>query len=278
MSRIAVSGAMAAAALLATAAPGREPIAPVSNVFVIDPVGPAPAATITVKRGKPLLKLEMRAPQAVRLDGDVDPASAAAAAVSDKFPLTAGRVLFGLEERAGTYCAPLTSRGLGSAGPCLVDADNDGRFEAILKAGFTSNGASAILLSSTGRAFGVNFGKPVLLPAPIAYSVQPYGAAQAAPVALLWQPAGKKNAEGRRPQLAFWFDASAEFTGTGVLSVSTVVDFDGTPKTVEVGGVTLELLGFDAEGALQARIVALRPAQKVAFGFQGAAGIFFVYY
>jgi len=278
MLRIAAPWAMAAAALLAIAAPAREPIKPVSNVFVIDPVGPAPTGPITAKRGKPLIKLEMRAPSAVRLDGDVDPAFAAPAAASDAFPLTAGRVLFGLAERPGTYCAPLTSRGLGSAGPCLIDADGDGRFEAIMKAGFTSNGASAILLSSTGRAFGVNLGKPVPLPAPIPYSAQPYGIAQAAPVALVWQPAGKKNAEGRRPQVAFRFDASAEFTGTGVLSAPTLVDFDGTPKKIQVAGVTLELLGFDAEGALQARIVALRPAQKVAFGFRGAPGTLYIVY
>src|SRR3569623_1224141 len=111
MLRIAAPWAMAAAALLVFAAPAREPIKPVSNVVVIDPVGPAPTGPITAKRGKPLIKLEMRAPSAVRLDGDVDPAFAAPAAASDAFPLTAGRVLVGLAERPGTSCAPQARSG-----------------------------------------------------------------------------------------------------------------------------------------------------------------------
>ena len=247
-----------------------------TTTLVVDPAGPLPSAPMTVRRGRELLVLSVRAPRAIRLEGNVDPAAAARAAVNSNFPLTAGQVLLGYEERPGTFCTPVSSRGLGMAGPCLTDADGDGRFETIVKAGFNSAVADQILLTASSKVVGVTLDAAAPLPATVAYSPVAYGLGHSSAVRLNWSSDYRRNRPGRPVSGSFWLDASARFTGTGIVSRTTTFRFAGEPETVTIGGITVRILGFGETGAMRFEIAAVQGGTPVEFAFRRAANMNFI--
>jgi len=261
------------AALLAAAMP-----ATAQTAFTIDPGGAVPPTEIIARPRNPIVLLEARAPRAVTLQGDVDPGLARRAAVNPSLPLARGAVLIALDA-SSTYCTPASPRGLGTAGPCLVDADRNGTFDAILKVGFNAYDASTLLITSKGKIEGLKPGKPMPLPAPIPYARADYRAGQSAVVRLEWQSDYKADAPPHTVVRAqFWLDGSAKFTGQGVRSAPAQVTFAGRPVPVVVGNVTLTLLGFDPSGAIRVRIESVAPGRAVPFGFTPAPRIVYIGY
>jgi len=235
--------------------------------FLLDPPATLPTGPATIKRGGTLVEFDLRMPRAARLEGDVDSASASAGSVNSKYPLTRGAILIGSDDHPGIYCTSISNSGLGLAGPCLIDQDRDGRFDAISKAGFTSRSPERMLISSSNRVIGVNIGAPKPLPAPIAYTPVDYAAGHTAIARLTWISDFKPGKPGPF-HLNFWWDASARGTGTGVWSSDFAMTFDGTPRTITVAGVTLRIDGFDpVTRGLKYEILSAKPKVPVRFGF-----------
>ena len=262
-----------AAVVLAAAMP-----AAAQTAFTIDSKGPVAPTEIVAKRRSPILLLEGRSPRAVTLQGDVDPDLAKRAAVNPALPLRRGAVLIALDN-SSTYCTPASPRGLGTAGPCLVDTDRNGTFDAIFKVGFDAYNASVLLITSKGKIEGLKPGKAMPLPAPVPYARANYRAGQSAVVRLEWQSTYKGDApSGTLVQAQFWLDGSAKFTDQGVRSAPTQVTFAGRPVPVVVGNVRLTLLGFDPSGAIRVRIDSVAPGQAIPFGFIPAPRMIFIGY
>jgi hypothetical protein len=266
-------GALAFAPLAAALLPGAgSASAQTVTTLVLDYQGEMAQGPRVARKGRPLLTLSARAPRSVRLEATVDPRAANQAAASSRYPLTTGQLLSGFDERPGTYCTPIISRFGGWAGPCLLDEDGDGRFESISKAGFHSATALQILFTASGGATGVDFDPPQPLPQPIAYSEMDYSTGARVAVRLRW----RSNHRQARPgpvTVAMWFDASADGTGVGVISPSTRFTFRGQPVTVQLGAVTLRVLGFQSSGAMDYEMVSVTHAARVPFVFRRAANI-----
>jgi hypothetical protein len=247
-----------------------------TTTLLVDPNGPVVQAPTLARRGRELMVLNVRAPRAVRLEGDVDAQSAARAAASSNFPLRAGQILLGSDERPGMFCTPVSSRGLGMAGPCLTDSNGDGRFDTITKAGFHSARADHILLTASSKVVGVALDRSTSLPVTVAYSPVDYGLGHSAAVRLNWSSDFRRNRPGRPISGSLWLDASARFTGTGIVSRTVPFEFSGQPETVTIGGITVRILGFDETGAMQFQIAAIEGGTPVEFAFRRAAIINFI--
>jgi hypothetical protein len=244
---------------------------PTTTTLIVDSADPLPSAPMAARRGRQLIVLAVRAPRAVRLGGDVDAASAALGAVNAHFPLTSGQVLLGYEERPGTYCTPVSPRGLGMAGPCLIDTDRDGRFDAIVKAGFNSAVIDQIVLTASAKVVGVQLGAPAALSAAVPYAPVAYGEGHSAAVRLNWSANNRVTEPNRPVDGSLWLDASARFTGTGIVSRTVPFHFEGQPVTVTIGGIAVRILGFDGTRSIRYQIVAVQGGAPVEFAFRRAA-------
>jgi hypothetical protein len=249
---------------------------PRTTTLIMDRSGALPSGPVIADRGHELLVLDVRAPRAVRLEGNVDPVSAARAAMDRQFPLNAGETLIGYQERPDTFCAPIATRGLTMAGPCLVDEDGDGRFEAILKARFSRNGADQILLTASSKVVGTTLDWPVPLAGTVPYTRVEYSLGHSSVVRLNWSSNYRSGRADRPVEGTFWFDASARFTGTGIVSRTVPFLFSGQPETVAVGGITVRILGFEPTGAIRYEIVAAQDATPVEFAFRAGAVVNYV--
>lgn len=236
-------------------------------------------APITVARGDDLLVLNLRAPRAVRIETDVDPAAAKAMSMSSNYRLTAGQILIGLPERPGIYCAPIGSRGLTAAGPCLNDVDSDGRFETIMRAGFIGTDPQSMSITLKNKVMGIDFKDTQPLSAPVTYRSVDYREGPTALVRLCWQSKSKTDETMvKSTKIKLWLDASAKFTGTGIASEPVDFTFSGQPQLVQIAGMVLKILGVDANGALRFQVEKVEVERKVRFSFQNLQQTIFFFY
>ncbi len=250
-------------------------VMPSSAYFVEQPSVPFGQIAIA-QRGRELLRVTLRPAKAVKLLGNVDAASTTIGASNGQSPLTAGAYLFALDQRPGVYCAPISNRGLGMAGPCLIDSDGDGRFEAIAKAGFTSMNPEALLMTAKGQIVGANMGSPATLSETVGYSAVDPRTGISAEGRLIWVSNFKRDHLERPVSGAIAIDASARWTATGVYSTTVQFIFTGKPQIVQIAGLNLTIDGFDENGGLRFHLDSLEPDQLTYFAFHNANPTIFI--
>lgn len=250
--------ALAALSLLLTpglaAAQSPPPVAQAAPAnswrFQLDPLAPVPAGPQTARRGAPLAVFAVRPGKAVRLDAGVDARADNWLGASLRRPLSAGQVLNAVQGRPGLYCAPVKEGALYSVGPCLLDADADGAFEAVVSAAFNSGSSHGPIVSDRKNLLGVLFAAPKPLTARVAYS--PAEAAQGpyAEARLSWTARAERKAADGAVDLTLQLDASDDDSGTRVLSELVQARLPGGKGEVRVAGITVRVLGLSADGVL----------------------------
>lgn len=247
------------------------------TTFIVDPDRTA-STTLSAKRNGELLVVTAHASRTVTLDSDVSQANSANAPVDQNYPLKAGQLLLGAEERPGIYCAPLAPHGLGETAPCLIDLNMDGKFDQIGMASFNSRGGDAILITVKDKFMPAQLKRFHSMATAVAYSPAGYLGGQSGKLRLLWKSDFKESAPGRPVNITFWLDGSAGFTGTGVLSRSVDIVYSGTPVDVTVAGISLRVLGFGADGEIHCDLVGIDAHQRVEFRSRPALRLRMVYY
>jgi len=245
--------------------------------FSIDSSSVPVGQTIVTRRGGDIMKVTLHSPKAVRLLSDVDASSSEFGAANASYPLRSGAVLLSLENRPGTYCTPIYSRGLGMAGPCLLDANGDGQFEAVAKAAFTSKGADVLLITPKGKIVGATLGGAQPLAKPIAYATIERQSGAGAEGILAWGSTYKRSDPTRPIKIAFWIDASKDRNDAAVLSQPVQLTFTGAPQAVRIGGLVITVQGFDESGAIKLHVDSLQPGGGVDFGFRNAPVTIYLY-
>lgn len=265
-----------AAAIVGVANPalGRTAL---KSAFSIDGSSVSPGETLVVRRGHDVMRVILHSPNAVRLLSDVDPLSSEIGATNASYPLRSGAILLGLENRPGTYCTPIYSRGLGLAGPCLVDTDRDGKFDAVSKAGFTSKSADVLIVTPKRKIVGATLADAHALASPVAYTTVERQTAPDAEGRLTWASTFKRSDPTRPVKIAFWIDASKDRDDAAVLSEPVQLTFTGEPTPVRIGGLALTVQGFDENGALRVHFDALQLGGRTDFGFRNAPAPIFIY-
>ena len=247
------------------------------TTFIIDQADGAAPTALTVKKHGDLLVVTGHASRTVKLESDISPADSVDAEVDKNYPLKAGAVLLGADERPGIYCAPLAPRGLGETAPCLVDSDMDGKFDKIGMASFNSGGGEAIMITVKNKFMPVQLKRFHPLSAPAAYSSVAYPTGQSGKLHLVWNSTFKASKPDSPVRIFFWLDGSAGFTGTGVLSESASIVFSGAPVPVTVAGISLRILGFGPAGELRCDLVGIEAHHPVVFRSRAAPRMIFIY-
>lgn len=212
-----------------------------------------------------LSEIELSMPYAVQLDGDVPPKIQSKIAGGPNSPLSTGKVLFSSALNQNIYCGPAWSRSLGKAGPCLIDTDDDGRFDTAAKAGAMAARPAGMGMSNN-FLFGINFGKRISLPSPIPYHRVDRSLAPKAKGRLLWQSNFKAGAAGP-VTITFQYDARNDWAGTGLVSNDVEITFTGTPVTADLNGIKVTVLGFGPKGELVYHIGGALAATPMDFRF-----------
>jgi hypothetical protein len=241
----------------------------IDGTLMMDPSpGAAMGADVLALRGKPMLVVEVRPMKAVQL--------ASATAVSAKNPLSGrksqqpfsdGQVIGAIAGREGLYCSPIRKGMVTSIGACLLDENDDGSFDASVTAAFHTFAVHGLAVNDRREVYGVNLSKAKRLPEPVAYKSVPYVDAPSAEARLMWESNSRKAAAGGAVKLRMWLDAGSGSTGTGVLAESDETLLPGGVGTVEVHGIRIDVLGFDGEGNMRARVVETKKGQLVGFRF-----------
>ena len=237
--------------------------------FQLDPLAPIPAGTQTARRGAPLAVFAVRPGKAARLDAGVDAKADNWLGASLRRPLSAGQVLNAVQGRPGLYCAPVKEGALYSVGPCLLDADADGAFEAVVSAAFNSGSSNGPIVSDRKNLLGVLFAAPKPLAARVAYS--PADAAQGpyAEARLSWSAREIPKADDGAIALTLQLDASDDDSGTRVLSERLQARLPGGRGEVTLAGITVRVLGLGADGALTYELVPPPAGQGADFYWVG---------
>ena len=203
---------------------------------------------LVAKRGRPLAQVELSMPLAVQLDGNVSADVQAAIAGGPNSPLAQGTVLWSSVRNKNIYCGVLWSRSLGKAGPCLADTDNDGKFDAAIKGGAMAAKPQGVGLSNN-LMLGIDFGPPTQLAVPVPYHAVPYASGPKTRADLTWALKYKSGKAGPAT-IYVQFNTNNSWQGTGFLSNSTEVVFNGSPITVDLNGVRLTIRGISPKKEL----------------------------
>ncbi len=252
--------------------------APTAAIFRLDPAGALSSGHQTARKGSSLLTLAVRSEAAVRLEAPVDARAANWLGGKLKRPLIAGQVLMAAAGQQGTYCAPVKDGALYAVGPCLIDGDGDGRFEAAATAEFNSGSVQGLMVTDRGDLLGVNFVARTALSTPVAYSSVPYQQGSAANARLMWRTAPDRGVPGAAVPIIFWLEASDGDSGTRVLSPAAQTTLQDGVGTGRLGGVTVRVLGLEQNGALRYQIEAVTPGFRLPFGFRPAPSVVYIGY
>lgn len=223
---------------------------------------------ILAMRGKPLLSVEVRPPNAVLLLG--------ASSAMTKNPLTGkkteqtlsdGQVIGAIPGREGLYCSPIRVGMITSSGACFLDQNNDGVFDSSVTASFHAFAVHGFAVTNKNSIYGVNLSKPAKLPEPISYKPAPYADGPYAQARLMWESNSRRVGVGGSVKFRLMLQAGDDSTGTGVFVEGDEVVLPGGAGTVEFYGIRLDVLGFDDNGNVRARVAALPKEQLVGFRF-----------
>lgn len=217
---------------------------------------------------KNLLALSARMHKAVILGSDIDPSTLEEIRVHKKHPLTKGQLLMGAEQIEGTYCAPMRSKGLGMAGPCLQDTDLDGSFDIIVKAGYTSASPDIALITDKGKIVGADLQNSKQLTEPIPYADTELAAGPTVEIQLKYMARYDKK-EPKLPITGYiWFDTSKDPYHEAVFSQPVSFQFNGEPILLAIEGVKLRVSGFDRRGFMQYQILSVERSKPISLQYR----------
>lgn len=223
--------------------------------------------TRTAKRNAVIATVDIFVPDAIELDGDIDVSVRPMIASEADVAIGAGSILVNSKPSQHVYCGRMMSRGLGKAGPCLIDSDGDGKFDQAVKGGADAYQPMVLSIATNGKMMGISYAKhPVPLRTPVPYHRVSYTKGPVGKAELNWQ----SNFNPKRPgpvKIAFWLGCYNDWAGTWLAAAPTVATFTGEPVQVDVDGITVTVLGFGDKGELRFRIGgALRP-EPIRFDF-----------
>jgi len=246
-----------------------------SVTFAVTAPEVLPKRLLVAKRSKDLLSLTLHSTRAVRLDSALEGEDGNSTAINKGFPLNAGQILAGSVERPEVFCAPIISRGLGMAGPCLFDRDADGKFDVIGKGGFIDSFPDAVIIdgSQKPRIFGIKYTQLKPLKSPIAYSFVAASSSPAAPGRLRWQSDYREDQPGKPIKLKFFIEASA-YAITKMVNVI----FSGQPVEVNIEGISLRVLGFQPAGEMEFEFLNVPVQHDVTFEYIGRGQTMMIIY
>lgn len=256
--------------LLASAPLQAQPQPPLSTYLVTMSGTPSDEERLA-PRGKPLADFTIQPDRGVILKGKLDPAIAMDMAVTAEFPFVEGRRLYGWRDHPGLYCDLMRNRGLGSSAACLRDSNADGVFDEAVRYDFNSASAQVVFITDKQKVRGGKFKGSVKLAAPLPYDPITDGDLPAAKLKLLWSSSADKRAiRTDAKRLEFILTDGNNFTGTEILASQYYASvWMGAPRTIEIYGVRVNLLGFDDKNGLRYRISPVRDKEPVSFGFRG---------
>lgn len=261
---VALGAATAAIWLAASAATAQE----VNSTFMIDPPAP-PADEAKAAVGTPLLTTPVWAQDAVRLSEPVKVSVINPLRIAHDVTLPAGTVLAGSRDWPGVYCAPLTTaKGTYPLAPCLVDADNDGKFEATLTLRIMDGPADGIGPRDDGMLVGVHHGGVRPLPGKVAYAKTDYHDGFRSTVDLMWQSNFRPNKPDRPVELELLFYRARDnrpLNGAIWATPRRVILTPGASVLIDVYGSRIRILGFEPDGALRYRFEKPMPVQSIQF-------------
>lgn len=249
--------------------PAAQPAPPPSWRFQIAPLAPLPPGPRTARRGDPLAVFAVRPGQAVRLDAGVDARADNWLGASLRRPLSAGQVLNAVQARPGLYCAPVKESALYSVGPCLLDREADGTFDAMVSAAFNSGRSDGPIVSDRKNLLGVLFAAPKPLTTKVAYSPADAADGPFAEARLTWTARADSKAAGAPLDLTLQLDASDDDSGTRVVSELLRARLAGGKGEVTLAGITVRVLGLGADGTLSYELTPPPADQGTAFYWVG---------
>lgn len=194
---------------------------------------------LVAKRGRPLAQIELSMPLAVQLDGEVSVDVQSMIAGGPNSPLSSSAVLWSSASNKNIYCGVLWSRRGGKAGPCLVDTDHDGKFDAAIKGGARAVKPDGLGFSNN-LLLGIWFDAPIPLAAPVAYHQVSYANGPRTKANMTWALVYKTGKTGPAT-IYVQFETGNNWQGTGMLSESTEITFTGSPVAVDINGVRLTI-------------------------------------
>jgi|GEM_PF-1949773 len=249
--------------------PVAQPAPPPSWRFQIAPLAPLPPGPRTARRSEALAVFAVRPGKAARLDAGVNARADNWLGASLRRPLGAGQVLNAVQGRPGLYCAPVKEGALYSVGTCLLDADADGAFEAVVSAAFNSGSSHGPIVSDRKNLLGVLFAAPKPLTARVAYSPADPADGPFAEARLTWTARADSKAAGAPLDLTLQLDASDDDSGTRVLSDQLRARLAGGKGEVTLAGITVRVLGLGADGTLSYELTPPPAGQGTAFYWVG---------
>lgn len=235
-------------------------------------------ATFTAPRGAVLTSIDISVPIAVELDGEIDSAIQEMIASEAGAAIGAGSILVNSNPSENIYCGPIMSRGMGKAGPCLIDTDGDGKFDRAVKGGADANQPTALGIATNGKLMGISYAKhSIALPALVRYHRVPYAQGPKGKADLVWT----SNFNPKRPgpvRIAFWMSSYNDWAGTSLASAPVEVTFAGHPVAVDINGLRLTVLGVGDKGELNFRLSGTMSSVPVRFEFldRQNAAIFYI--
>ena len=229
------------------------------TTFIVDPQGLVSPGVFSAQKHHELLTLTTRSSQAVRLDGAVSGPDLADMKFDQTYPLTEGQILLGSEGWPGTYCAPMSAKGLGATAPCLFDDDQDGVFDRIALASLNGNASQIVLLTSKSKFTTGLVRHFHALTSPVGYTPVSYTQGQAGNLHLAWSSNFNAMKPSQPVTISFWLDDSAGLNRKGVSSQSINVTFNGAPINTTIEGVSVRILGFNQDGSMRCELLGIEP-------------------
>lgn len=229
------------------------------------------ATVLTAKSSGRLLDLSLRPTSSIVIDNAIPTDVAVSFGAKKEIPFSKGLQLHGWPEQPGLYCDLLRPRGLGLSSACLRDTNRDGNFDEGVRLDFNSARSDILLISHSGKVIGAKFKKTVPLPKPVPYSEFTGSPNMTGKVSVMLKSDFKMN--DRDPSMVsgtISIDTPDNHTGTEGLS-EQVMRFQhrGKPVDLDVYGVKLRLIDFDATGALRYSILEVKDGAHLPLLFRG---------
>jgi hypothetical protein len=222
--------------------------------------------TITTRKNYPIADVDLTMPEAVQLDSNIASDFVKKIGGNSKSPLSAGTLLFSWSTEHA-YCGSARFSGVDKIAPCLLDTDNDGKFDQGFKVLDVAMGPPAGIVFSNGKIMGAFQRYTGPLPEPVAYHRVEKSKIPRMKGQLSWSSDYKSNQQ-RPVKIAFGFTAAGGYVTQNLLTKPTEIIFDGSPVTVDLHGVTITVQNIGPNGELIYQISGQLQAEPVDFEFQ----------
>ncbi len=198
---------------------------------------------------EPLLVQTARSEQNARLLAPVR-TTIRRAMSANQVDIAEGSILHGASIDGAIFCSPLK----GNVGACLEDTDNDGRFDVVYDAAMDVLYWNYLAFHTDGNVSPAVFSRPQRLASPVPYVLADPGQALTAPVEVFLWSNHRSGASGRstKAELQVYLGTPrmrAMRANSGPFKIEPVAGGHAS-----VLGAEIDILGFDAGGAVQYRV------------------------